>query len=158
VACNSILTSLTSTFRGIRKRTKRAYLRLYDQPNYLFGRGTRTTIFPNGARELWIKNVDGTVSFSIRASDGPAGFGLSILAHVGTLPVDVHSMKRSDYRTVITPDCREITCIAYYPDAYSQQYRTWYMSDAKDEHGNKTEKHPDELGLVPRVVPIEAVE
>lgn len=144
-------------FRPIRKRTKRAYARLFDLPAYLFGRGTRTTIFPNGEREIWIANAEGTISFKIRASDGPAGLGITITSAVGTLPADAHVVRRSDYVTQITSDVREVTFVAHYQDAYAQQFRKWYASDARDEHGNRVEPHPDVLGLQPRELKAESM-
>lgn len=109
--------SLTSIFQPIRKRTKRAYLRLFDAPDYLFGRGTRTIVFPNGEREIWISNHNGTASFKIRASDGPAGFSITVLSTVGALPADAHVLRQSDYQTEMTTGAREVSMIAYYPDA-----------------------------------------
>lgn len=143
---------LGTIFEPIRKRTKRAYMRLYDQTNYLFGRGTRTVIFPNGAREIWISNADGTASFAITASDGPAGFGVTIKAAVGTLPADAHVMTRQDYRTRITEDVREIGFTAYYQDEYAQQFRKWYADDSR---GAERTPHPETLGLVTREQPME---
>lgn len=147
---NSFL--LGDIWRPIRRRTQAAYIRLFKQPNYLFGRGSRTTIFPNGAREIWISNADGTASFAITASNGPAGFGVTIRAAVGTLAADAHVMTRADYRTRITEDVREISFTAYYLDEYAQAFRTWYKDDSTDR------VHPDQLGLTPRVVPAEAVD
>lgn len=157
MSCNSWLT-FGDVIRPIRKRTKRAYLRLFDHTNYLFGRGTRTTLFPNGEREIWITNADGTASFSIVASDGPAGFSVRIKSAVGTLPADAHVMTRRDYVTRIIEDVREISFTAYYPDAYAQQFRKWYLSDARDANGTKLEPHPDTLGLEPRECKPEPVE
>jgi hypothetical protein len=157
MATNSWLTT-AEIFRPIRKRTKAAYARLFEQTNYLFGRGTRTTVFPNGQREIWISNADGTAHFSITAGDGPAGFSVSIKAAVGTLPAEAHVMTRPDYITKITEDVREITFIAHYQDAYSQQFRKWYACDDRDEQHIKTVPHPDVLGLEPRTLTPESVD
>lgn len=150
--------ALTDVFAPIKRRTKAAYARLFDQPNYLFGRGTRTIIFPNGAREIWISNADGTAKFAIRASDGPAGFGVTISAPVGTLPADAHVVTRADYVTHITAEVREITFVSHYQDAFAQQFRRWYACDTRNEQGQKTEPYPADLGLTPRETPAEVVD
>lgn len=142
--------TFTDIFTPIRRRTKRAYALLFDNPAYLFGRGTRTTIFPNGSREIWISNTDGTASFRITASDGPAGFSVTVNAAVGTMPLAAHVLMRKDYRTEMLQDVQEITAIAYYPDDYSQAFKKWYECDARGADGNKTVPLPSDIGLVPR--------
>ena len=138
----------TDIFQPLKRRTKKAYTTLYDNAAYLFGRGSRTTLFPNGEREIVISNADGTASFRVRASDGPAGFAVTISSAVGSLPADAHILLKQDYRTEITEGVREITFISHYLDDYSQAFRRWYACDAVD--GVKAHQHPSELGLTPR--------
>jgi hypothetical protein len=140
--------AITSVFKGIGKRTKRAYAALFDEPSYLFGNGTETVLFPNGERDIWIKNTRGTKGFSIRASDGPCGFSVRIRAFNND-GVTVHS----DYlpTTSRLEGLREVECIDYYSDEYAQAFKRWYFSPIVD--GKHAEPYPTDLGLTPRHTP-----
>lgn len=133
----------TSVFQSIGKRTKRAYLRLFDAKDYLFGRGTETTIFPNGTREIWIQSSDHTKGFAITASNGPAGFSVRI-RQFGQSDTIVHSDWMPADRRFVMPS--ELEIISYYGDAYAQGHKAWYFAPRDDQRP----KHPSELGIKPR--------
>lgn len=132
-------------FTSIKRRTKRAYLQLFDQPEYLFGRGTKTIIFPNGEREIWIKNSDGTKGFCVRASDGAAGFSIRIRQFGQSDTLVSSDWMPSDRAFTMPP---ELECVSYYSDPYAQQFKKWYFSPIVD--GKHAEPYPADLGLEPR--------
>lgn len=144
--------AITSVFQVIKRRTKRAYAELFDNPAYLFGAGTETVIFPNGEREIWIKSADGRKGFSIRASDGACGFSVRIRAFNGE-GVTVHSDYLSADKRL--DGMREIECVDYYSDEYAQAFKRWYFSPMVD--GKHSEPYPTELGLTPRHRPFTEV-
>ncbi len=138
-----------------RKRTKRAYAELFDNPGLMFGPHAQVTLFPNGQHEIWIKSQLGT--FRITAGNGPAGFGITVSSAVGD-PLTVAGVTdRKTYSETQHDDVWEVRLTQPHADAYSQQFARWYACDAKDDDGNKREPHPDVLGLVPTHGPNGAV-
>lgn len=122
----------------MKKRTKKAYLDLYDNPFALFGRdeetgrGAKVLLYPNGCREIWIQNANGSKSFSIVASEGPAGFSLTIKPAVGTPDATLLGAISPDYKPVNVDGLRDISICQYNSDYRSQLFKRWYMADSKD--------------------------
>lgn len=106
------------------KRTKRAYVALFDNPTALFGNGpdnpgVEAILYPNGERELWIKDARGH-GVCIRASAGPAGFGLTIRTF-GDAPM-----------TIASHEGRYIELVQYNSDERSQAFARWYAGKETD--------------------------
>lgn len=127
----------------MRKRTKVAYDRLFDDPSSMFG-SCRVILFPNGEPEIWIQSPDGRRSFAIRASDGPAGLGLTIARHGGP-EIVVHGNRADDEWTPFPEKgsadvaLREVSLTQYKDDLRSQRFREWYGGRGS---------HPDHLQAV----------
>lgn len=135
-----------------RRRTKAAYLRLYDDPTSLFPVGKEckpvsVTLFPNGEGEIWIQGSGGK-GFRITASEGPAGLGLRISQFVGAppmtimgnIPADFHVVD-ADYDAVPSlPDASEISITQYNRDERSQAFREAYQNHKLDKFYQKYPK------------------
>lgn len=115
------------------KRTKKRYMELFDEPEKLFP-GVKTTLFPNGDNEMWIRSPDGKHGFSIKASLGPAGLGLTIKTFVmgNDLTVRSYNHAYGDAHPTVS-DVREVNVTSYNTDPRSQAFSRWYDGQATEE-------------------------
>lgn len=115
-----------------RRRTKKQYGELFDNPAALFG-SAEVTLWPNGEPEIWIRGK-GSHSIRIRASEGPAGFGLTISTHAGATPMSVR-MYDKDYKDVVQRQdgVREVCLTAYNNDPRAQAFKRWYDNEETAE-------------------------
>jgi len=115
------------------KRTKKAHADLLGNPTLLFGQGpdnpgARVRLWPNGEEEMWIEGRDGQV-LSIRASDGPAGLGVTVRALGATGPITAAAYDR-DYQTAtLTHEARQVTMTVYRADERAQAFKRWYHAE-----------------------------
>lgn len=134
----------TSMFTKIKRRTKRAYAALFDDTSFLFGKGTDTTIFPNGEREIWIKGLHGA-GVRVRASQGPAGFSVTIQSFAGGSDLSARTYDR-EYQETNVEGQREVSIVQYRDTQYARQFCKWWASE-RDANGKHVEPHPNEIGI-----------
>lgn len=129
-------------------RTKQQYLELFDNPNYLFGQGTKVILFPNGVHEIWIQNLNGTKGFSISASEGPVGFAVTVKTFAGTPDATLLNTIAADYSSINVDGVRETSLVQYNIDEKSQAFKRWYMADSSDkEEKEQLAKECKRLGV-----------
>jgi hypothetical protein len=81
--------------------------------------GTKTTLWPNGEREIWVKSADGTQGFSVRFSEGPYGLSLQVnFLHLRT-PPDIRIEEIGTY----------VGICQYRSDPKSQAFKRWYVEE-----------------------------
>ena len=128
------------------KRTLKRYADLFRNPRTLFEGSPvngipapEVILFPNGAREIWIKGT-GNKGFSIRASEGPAGLSVTIHRFVGCPPITIAGNADDGEMSVIQglPEAYELSLCQYNADAKSQAFKEWYQGRAK----HPSEKDP----------------
>lgn len=117
-----------------KRRTKKQYMMLFNQPHLLFD-GCEVILWPNGEPEIWIKSDD--KGFRITASEGPAGLGLRVNRFVGGPSITVTGNLDPDCEVAPQADFFEVTMTQYSSDLNSQAFKRWY--------GGKG-PHPDEGG------------
>lgn len=127
----------------MKKRTKKAYAKLHDDPASLFS-DVNVTLFPNGEREIWIQDEEGR-GFRIRAGKGPAGVGLQISRFVLASPVglSVSGNRVGDYERVrLEDDAAELEIVQHYDTDHAQAHRRWYRATPEERERDDI-KHPD---------------
>lgn len=109
------------------KRTKRAYVDLYDHPGILFS-GCETILFPNGEPEIWIRSADHKHGFRIRADRGPYGLGISVS------PFATFEILNNDDPDIVSRDegLGGTSVVSYDPDPKAQAYKRWYDHQATE--------------------------
>jgi len=131
----------------LRRRTKAAYARLFDDPYSLFP-GVKVTLFPNGEPEIWLDMGEGR-GFRVTAANGPAAAGITVESLHGVVPTDVAGAG-ADYRPepcndgLVRP---RIEVLQYRPDPWSQAFRAWVRGEAAYP-GEKPEEGAPSLGCV----------
>lgn len=116
-----------------RKRTKKQYANLFDNPRALFhggpdDTGVSVTLWPNGEREIWLRDDNGRGGVRITASRGPVGMGIRISKFVGTGPLTVRAYgdDYSDATNAPSFDAREIDMVFYDQTEKAQAFKRWY--------------------------------
>lgn len=113
------------------KRTIKRYVDLFRNPRKLFGVGPDDTgaeviLFPNGEREIWIKEAKGH-GFRITASRGPRGLGLQISRFVCGAPMTINANGNdADKDDLKGFDATHIEICQYDSDPAAQAYKEWY--------------------------------
>ena len=85
----------------MKKRTKKLYTDLYDNPRAMFPGGTgndtgvEVILYPNGQPVIWLRS--GLHSLSLTASRGPHGLGVHISSQVGSTPLTVRKEGSSSF-------------------------------------------------------------
>ena len=113
----------------MKKRTKKAYGELYNNPKRLFPEAD-VILFPNGRNEMWIKGKQG--GFRITAGEGPAGFSITVSPFTGDNEVTGLAMVGTNYASSNIQNVKEMVLIQYNQDEKSQAFREWYMADSID--------------------------
>lgn len=115
-----------------KRRTKKAYAELYDDPTKLF-KGCEVILFPNGEPEIWVKST--TYPFHqvvVTGGRGPAGMGLHLRRSIGSAPLtvsgnlddtewNVHPPKGEQ-----APDYYQVEITQLDPSPFAQAHRAWY--------------------------------
>lgn len=115
----------------MKRRTKKAYETLYDDPESLF-EGCKVLLFPNGENAIWITGKDGS-GIKITASAGKAGLGLRVCPSLGTPSITINGNREGDYEPLrVADDAREVSLTQYKPDAKSQAFKRWYQSTPEE--------------------------
>lgn len=117
-----------------RRRTKKAYTDLYDDPTSLF-KGCEVLLFPNGENEIWIRSQDRRRSFKITAGDGPAGLMIQVDRHAlagGSLSVS-GNLDDGKWTPSGLTDYASVAICQYRPDDWSQQFKAW-IADHENPH------------------------
>ena len=100
-----------------RRRTKRAYAHLFDNPTALSAggpsdKGAHVTLYPNGAREIWIRDTHGLHGIRLTVSHGPAGLGVTLSTMAGTAPITLH-LTSAETNEIVSVDTREVETCQY---------------------------------------------
>jgi len=114
-----------------RKRTKAAYLRLYDDPTLLDGsyipnakQRAAVTLFPNGEPEVWVTTDGGSDGFRVMFSAGPYGLSVTVRRFIGTEPLAVTDNGEGS---------GEVNVCQYRPDERSQAFKRWYLNEETED-------------------------
>ena len=127
-----------------KRRTKKRYANLFDDPKSLFG-NARVMLFPNGEPEIWIQSPDGCQGFRLTASCGKAGLGLTIRRFVGGAPMTICGNLAPDGEVMPQKDAEEISVTQYRSDDYAQAFKKWY---GDSEHNPYPEPPGDGIQVV----------
>jgi hypothetical protein len=114
-----------------KRRTKKQYTDLHDNPESLFGAGVQTILWPSGVPEIWFKDKEGR-GFKVCVSSGPAGFSIRMSPFIGSPALTVSGNKTGDWAGFSGPDLVEATLTQYKADEKSQAFKAWYQSDASE--------------------------
>jgi hypothetical protein len=128
----------------MKRRTLKAYRKLYADPTALFD-GCSVTLFPNGEREIWIKDAaDRGYGFRIRASMGPAGLGLQVDRFSLGRPITPAGNETiaEDWKPYAGPDLDNVSLTQYGFDERSQAFKAWYQATPEERIAGGI-KHPD---------------
>lgn len=101
-----------------RRRTLKRYIDLFRNPFSLFGNGpdngaVKTTLFPNGNKEIWCQTPDG-LGVRIEVSNGPAGLGVTVRNFLFSSPLTCEGQ-----------DDTEFSIVQYRQDERSQAFKRW---------------------------------
>lgn len=116
----------------IPKRTKKDYAALFSDPGKLFGADTETILWPNGQKEIWLKERGGGAGATVTAGKGPHGFCVRVKAHVGTREATLSGMRGKHYDPVDVDDIREVEFCFMGTDAKAQAFKRWYQKRETD--------------------------
>lgn len=109
----------------MKKRTKKQYQELFDNPSALFG-DAEVLLFPNGESEIWIRDKVGKLGMRLRASRGPAGLRVELTSFPGTPKMDVFG------------DTSNFEIVQYDGSKWSEDFRAWYRGEGP--HPGEKEK------------------
>lgn len=116
-----------------KKRTKKLYAELHDDPRTLFP-GCEVILFPNGQPEIWIKADNGRFGITIEVSKGPVGMGVRIRKHVGTRHLTVWKDSpgkiEAEYLEMVQDDGSE----------YAAAHNEWYCNSKGTEYPGAREE------------------
>lgn len=115
------------------RRTKKQYQELFSDPSKLF-EGCNVVLWPNGTPEIWITSkTDGRFGVRLKASHGPAGFGITVTAIGQKMTI---ADDYGDAPAILGQESREVALTQYHDDDWSQQFKAWYQGKA-DHPGQK---------------------
>jgi hypothetical protein len=118
-----------------RRRTKKLYKDLHDNPTILFPGDTdksapiETILFPNGQDEIWLQAPDGRLGIAIQASIGPHGLGVRIRSFIGTPKISIMAPTEGTLEDSWVELCQ------YKPTPEANEYKAWYRKDSKETGG-----------------------
>ena len=111
------------------------YVDLVEQPDSLLSLA-RVSLWPNDAREIWVKSKDGRYGFAVSGGEGPAGFGLRVKPF-SRGNVDIGGNHGPDWEVFHVGDVQpDVSITAYKSDERSQQFRKWVAKEGP---------HPDQI-------------
>lgn len=135
---------------GRKRRTKKAYTELYDDPTTLF-EGCEVILFPNGVPEIWIKSTRYPYhQVVVQASRGPAGMGLTLRRTIGSAPLTASGNLADKHMTVYPPkgerhpDYCQMEIVQMDGTPFAVAHRAWYEGRA-EYPGTETEFDSREL-------------
>ena len=116
----------------MKKRTKKAYEALFDDPKTLF-EGVEVFLFPNGEREILVRDAKRGHAMRIKVSVGEAGLGLTVQRTTFGTALSVCGNREGDYEFVrLEDDAAELTITQYNGDERSQAFKRWYRATAAE--------------------------
>jgi hypothetical protein len=107
------------------KRTKKAYMELFDNPKALFD-GVETIIFPNGQPEIWFKSDE--LGVRLKIGRGRAGMSITVYKLYATPNITVAASDESKggwYETPMVDACQ------YKEEKESLEFRDYYYGEKK---------------------------
>lgn len=109
----------------MKKRTKAAYANLFDNPTALF-EGVEVLLFPNGEREILIRDAKRGHAMRLKVSVGPAGMSLTVSRTTLGTPLSVIGNQEGDYEPIrLEGDAAELSITQYNGDGDSQAFKRW---------------------------------
>ena len=115
----------------MKKRTKKAYADLYDNPAAIAEGSAQVILFPNGQKEIFIRTADDRQGFRLTVGQGPAGLSITLSPFTFSPPLSVTgNLANADATPSYSGDFRDLEVCQYFPDPWSQAFKAHYCNGA----------------------------